>query len=58
MAHQVIKEKTQGIMIVEPYYAIESKFSTPNGQRFMKKHLQATRRRIRRIITFSYLIFP
>jgi hypothetical protein len=24
----------------------------------MKKHLQATRRRIRRIITFSYLIFP
>ena len=42
MAHQVIKEKTPGITIVDPYYMIESNFSTPEGRLFMTERLQAT----------------
>ena len=42
MAHQVIKEKTPRIAIVDPYYMIESNFSTPEGWLFMTERLQAT----------------
>jgi hypothetical protein len=41
LAYQVTREKTPDIVILDPYFMVESTFASPEGQTLMKELLQS-----------------
>ena len=55
MAHQVMKENTASIAIVDPYYMISNNFRTPEGRHFMTEHIEEIMVEHK---TKNYILFP